>query len=289
MIDFWVSSAENLPSADPNGLSDPYTRVQSKALGKEYYLAKTKTMFKTLDPVWDSNYSNTMKIPFVCVDDLSLKIYDYDRMSKDDFLGSADVPLTLDNNDQELTFPIAVQKATKGPPNIVFKYRLPTENFPSDPNFKTFTTLYVYLTYPVPATTPKGVSPVNLTAFQYIITDQVNSYPLTSSDTTQRSWCQVSDGPDHYGPTGFTTVIKFLIKNIPKTESFIVFYIHSSDYDGDITLNIAGAEEFKKNKYVQIKSPDSYKVINTSTIHVSPRTISSCPITLHFDSGKVNF
>lgn len=82
-----VIEAQNLPPTDPNGLSDPYVRLQ---LGKQRY--KTKVIKKSLNPRWDEEFSFR-------VDDLNeelvVSVMDEDKFFNDDFVGQLKVPMSL--------------------------------------------------------------------------------------------------------------------------------------------------------------------------------------------------
>ncbi|XP_027338602.1 C2 and GRAM domain-containing protein At1g03370-like isoform X1 [Abrus precatorius] len=82
-----VIEAKNLPPTDPNGLSDPYVRLQ---LGKQRF--KTKVIKKSLNPKWDEEFS-------FWVDDLNeelvISVMDEDKFFNDDFVGQLKVPISL--------------------------------------------------------------------------------------------------------------------------------------------------------------------------------------------------
>ena len=81
-----IFEARNLPPTDPNGLSDPYVKLQ---LGK--YRWRSKVVKKCLNPRWDEE--------FICrVDDLNeelaLLVMDEDKYFNDDFVGRIRVPMS---------------------------------------------------------------------------------------------------------------------------------------------------------------------------------------------------
>jgi Ca2+-dependent lipid-binding protein len=74
------------------GASDPYCKFCID--GKTLY--KSRIVYKTLNPKWDETFT----LP---VDDLgkviTVKVYDYDRGRKDDYMGSATIEVsTLELN-----------------------------------------------------------------------------------------------------------------------------------------------------------------------------------------------
>ncbi|CAA7407157.1 unnamed protein product [Spirodela intermedia] len=81
-----IIEARNLPPTDPNGLSDPYVKLQ---LGK--YRWKSRVIKKCLNPLWDEEFSFR-------VDDLSeeltLSVMDEDKYFNDDFVGQIKVPMS---------------------------------------------------------------------------------------------------------------------------------------------------------------------------------------------------
>ncbi|XP_047182304.1 C2 and GRAM domain-containing protein At1g03370 isoform X1 [Vigna umbellata] len=82
-----VIEAKNLPPTDPNGLSDPYVRLQ---LGKHRF--RTKVIKKSLNPKWNEEFSFR-------VDDLNeelvISVMDEDKFFNDDFVGQLKVPISI--------------------------------------------------------------------------------------------------------------------------------------------------------------------------------------------------
>ncbi|KAG8456372.1 hypothetical protein GDO86_002233 [Hymenochirus boettgeri] len=86
-LDITLKNGSNLAARDRGGTSDPY--VKFKIGGKEVF--RSKTVHKTLNPVWDEKVS-------LFVDSLKqslyVKVFDYDFGLQDDFMGSAFLDLT---------------------------------------------------------------------------------------------------------------------------------------------------------------------------------------------------
>ncbi|KAL2757592.1 hypothetical protein ACRALDRAFT_1039836 [Sodiomyces alcalophilus JCM 7366] len=82
-----VLDAENLPSADRNGKSDPYCKFELN--GEEVY--KTKVQKKTLHPVWNEFFE--IPVPSRTAADFKVVVWDWDFADKPDFLGSAAINL----------------------------------------------------------------------------------------------------------------------------------------------------------------------------------------------------
>jgi len=73
-------SGNDLPARDANGFSDPYVKLQ---LGK--YKRKSKTCYKTLNPVWKEEYVLMLDSPESST--LQIEVWDKDSYRKDDFIG----------------------------------------------------------------------------------------------------------------------------------------------------------------------------------------------------------
>ncbi|KAI0483349.1 C2 domain-containing protein [Xylariaceae sp. FL0804] len=82
-----VLDASELPAADANGKSDPYTKFELN--GQEIF--KTKTQKKTLNPTWNEFFE--VAVPSRTAAKFNCKVYDYDFADRPDFLGGADINL----------------------------------------------------------------------------------------------------------------------------------------------------------------------------------------------------
>jgi len=85
-----VVRARGLMSADSNGLSDPYMQITIGDAVKE--AKKTKVLKRTLNPEWNEAF--TFELSRAQRQDyMTLECFDWDMLSKNDSLGSVDLPL----------------------------------------------------------------------------------------------------------------------------------------------------------------------------------------------------
>ena len=78
----------NIPVMDPNGLADPYVifKIKGKS-GKE----KSSIQYETLTPVWNEMFR--LNVLDFDEDVLEITAMDYDKVGKDDLIGSCEVPV----------------------------------------------------------------------------------------------------------------------------------------------------------------------------------------------------
>lgn len=96
-----IVSGEGLIARDSSGTSDPYVKVKLR----QRCVYKSKIVYRSLSPEWNESFQ-------LAVDDvntdLGFKVYDFDRLSHDDYMGEAQVSLgTLEiNKEIELKLPL---------------------------------------------------------------------------------------------------------------------------------------------------------------------------------------
>lgn len=79
-----IHSCKGLPPADPNGKSDPFCSVM--LVGKPFSRSSTKVVTKSLDPVWEEEFSG--KYRYEDGDNLIFDVRDYDgKNAKPELLG----------------------------------------------------------------------------------------------------------------------------------------------------------------------------------------------------------
>ena len=113
-----VCCATDLLAADSNGLSDPYCKLTW--LGQK---GRTKIVPKSLNPEWDESFIFPGVLHELLSCPLRLRLYDHDRLSRDDPLGEVRVSLrphlTSDGVlDVQLTVPLDLPDQAKNPHTV---------------------------------------------------------------------------------------------------------------------------------------------------------------------------
>ncbi|KAF5403572.1 Kinase C alpha type [Paragonimus heterotremus] len=93
VLTVYVKEAKNLIPMDPNGLSDPYVKIKlgpNDEMNRKY---KTKIVKSSLDPVWDETFTINLQ-PEDESKRLHIAVWDWDRTSRDDFMGALSFGIT---------------------------------------------------------------------------------------------------------------------------------------------------------------------------------------------------
>jgi hypothetical protein len=98
-----IVAGRNLPSADSNGLSDPYCIVSVS--GRKNTKRQTSVRKKTLSPEW----RETFRLPIVDPqgDTLKVQVWDKDRVTSDDYLGEVVLWIKTINSPCQMWFPLS--------------------------------------------------------------------------------------------------------------------------------------------------------------------------------------
>jgi len=123
IFNFKVVEARNIAAMDKGGTSDPYCRLKS-SYNKQRF--KTKVIDKTLAPKWDETFKFYAGHPVDA--QVSLKMWDKDRWTTDDFLGEAylDLAKYADGKTHDLWVPLTNEPkkkdAIKGEIHLVISF-----------------------------------------------------------------------------------------------------------------------------------------------------------------------
>jgi tellurium resistance protein TerZ len=106
-----VIEGQDLKAADLNGKSDPFVKIRhSHGLHKG---ATTKTIKKTLNPSWKETFN--LEFYHTCRE-LRFKVYDYDKITKNDCIGKCVYPIAnlMDGQEKDVWLPLRLKRHEKG-------------------------------------------------------------------------------------------------------------------------------------------------------------------------------
>jgi hypothetical protein len=97
-----VIQASKLMAANTNGFSDPYVSIRLDGQPRKEH---TKTIKRTVNPVWDEKFELPIKNTAECF--VVLQVKDWERLGKNQMLGGVTIPLACVGNDTVThTFPL---------------------------------------------------------------------------------------------------------------------------------------------------------------------------------------
>ena len=173
-----IKSGKDIPVADNTGLSDPFCVLELKDRKEKQ---KTFTKIQTLTPVWNQTFQ--FKILSYNTDVFILSLYDYDKYSKNDFLGSWKI------NIKDINPGVVEEKEINAGGLISVKYHLA---FPGDAAF--VTKPFKTKTLNIKVFEAKGIQTSNVSGLAdlycllYIPGDIIYSQTKVKTATLSPSW-----------------------------------------------------------------------------------------------------
>ena len=288
MLKVYVISAKNLPASDSNGLSDPYVILYSNDKNK-FRFGRTNVANDTLNPAWDPILKSPFTCPFTRATSIIFDIFDKDRVSKDDFIGTAEFDLLMHPIGQPVTLDIDnVSIPTKRPPKLVVQVDYPTANFPQSPDAQKIHHITFSLTYDpfIPITSHTRPPELSFIA----IHESSKLLERVYGGMTPPPGIRFDSTPLHIGPGGRTQVVRL---NLQKTGDLtIIPLINSNFFRGTISVQYSGfLKEPVKDDYrlVDKKELNCGYLINTSSVDVLEDGLYSLGSILTLKQGKYQF
>ena len=110
-VNIRLESASGLKAADSNGKSDPFIKFKLNRKTQQ-----SKTVKRTVDPVWNEDFTFCAKKGTLLAQPLEVSVYDDDKFSFDDILGKLDVDLkpVLDGLEEKQETTVTLNFDTQG-------------------------------------------------------------------------------------------------------------------------------------------------------------------------------
>jgi len=228
-----IISGRNIKVADDTGLSDPFCILKLKNRKEEQ---KTSTKIQTLTPVWNQTFQ--FKILSYNTDEFILSVYDYDKYSKNDFLGDWKIPI------KDLKPGIVEECEVEAGGLILVKYHLA---YPGEPAFvdKPFNikTLHIKVLEGKEIQTSNISGLADLYCQMYVLGDIEYSKTNIKYETLSPNW---NENFSFLIANSQTDIIKFELKEKGKDNNI-----------GDIILEIKEFEIGKVYKrWLKLKNKD---------------------------------
>ena len=291
MLKVYVISAKNLPAKDSNGLSDPYVVLYSLDKHK-FRFGKTPEIKETLNPSWDPLLKTPYQCPFTRTKSIIFDIWDKDKVSKDDYIGTAEFDLLMHPIGQPVTLDVDnVSVPTKRPPKIVVQVDFPSSIFPNLPEPKLLEKIH-HITFSLAYDTVIPVSSHNRPPeLSFIAIHKKNKLmERVYGGMTPPHGIRFDSMAQHIGPSGRTQVVRINIKKSP--DITYIPLVNSNFYRGRITVQYCGfMKEPVKDDYrlVEKKDLNCGYLIESSFVDTIDEGLYSLGSTMSITNGKVTF
>jgi len=276
---------------------NPFIRLYAR--GSAFYLiGETPFAKKTNNPTFNSVF----EFEFFRATTLIFEVVDHRVIGANESLGIAEVDITNFNEKTKLDVPINEQSGDAMLSIISIEIDLIPTTFPDQIQnlpkaYQLNSRLYVFATYdpPIPNCSQELPMPVEICSI--FSNPHYKFYTSFSYNTSWELIGHSSLGTVSRGPSGPTQIHRINPKKLSNT--FLQFFIQSSNYDGKVTLNFLLAP--KDNKKVKefgylytINSPTAKGknnfipfLLHTDEIVIKPNQIRSSSSYLSFDKDSI--
>ena len=293
-----ILSAKNLSPEKPDDVS-PYVQLFSKGL-IYYFVGETKSVKKNSNPIFNASFD----IDFFKASLLIFKVFDHHFVGRDPLLGSyeldlnalmdrgvthLDLPIHETPNEYPsvLTIEIDLQPLTPDSVNSLIKPNCP-QVIPQIPQNlrRSGYRMYVYTSFDPPITDCTQNKPLPVEIKCLFIDSRYKYYTYLDSDC---SWEILGHSTGTYtsrGPSGPTQIHRINPKKLSNT--FLFFFMESSNYSGNVTINyIISPKDKKKVKdesYIYSYSKSESFLVHQEEIPLLPNSLRTVPYYISFDN-----